>query len=108
MVGLVSPATVVVEPPGTEVVDASDATVVDTGDVDVVADDAVVVLVFAVLGRREGPPAAVVVGASLPLTAVEVEVGAVVDVVFPVSPVAVVVVVVGCFFGSEVTHGMLN
>ena len=99
-----SPATVVVvEPPGAEVVDASGATVVEAGDVEVVADCAAVVLVFAVLGRRDGPPAAVVVGASVPMTAAEVEVAlpAVVDSV----GVDVVVVV---FFGSDVTHGMLN
>ncbi len=99
MVAMVLPAVVVVvEPPGTVVVEASVGTVVEAGEV---------VVVFAVLGRRDGPPAAVVVGASLPVTtAGEVDVGlAVAPVAVPVVGVVVVVVV---FFGSDVTHWRLN
>lgn len=111
----VLPAVVVVDAPGTVVVEAP-GTVVDP-PADVVVELAplpvgAVVLLFAVLGRREGPGAAVVVGAPVdvaaeatvdPLTAVVL---AVVVAVWP-EPVAATddVVVEGLVFvGSEVTH----
>jgi hypothetical protein len=86
------PATVVVVAPsaGVVVVDPPATVVVDAGEV-------VVVVELAVLGRRDGPPAAVVVGASLPLTAAGVLAGVVVALVSDVAtvPVGVVSVVVG-------------
>ena len=111
-------ATVVVGAPGTpEVVGAGTVvTEVSTTEVPVAAlvdVAAAVVVVLVLLGNRDGPPAAVVVGALLPLTAV---VG-VVDVLPTTAPLVevvapglvVVVLLEGfCFVGSEVTQGSPN
>ena len=92
-----------VAPSGTVVVGVSVGTVVD------VVASATVVLVLAVPGRREGPPASVVVGALVPFATVvdpaTVEPGF--DVA-TVVPVGVVVVVVGVLVGALVTQGMFN
>ena len=108
------PAAVVVGAPDGTVEVGAPRTVVGAPEPGVAVVDvaAVEVVVFALLGNREGPPAAVVVGAMVLLTAAVMGMVVVVPATAPLPEVATEVVVVEfdgvVFFGSEVTQGSTN